>query len=301
MSDLEYAKPALNINEQYNKLCQQKLIINDEEETKSFLLNNSLFRFRSYSYFFQEMKTPGKPFKNQVCFNDIIDLYDFDNELRLLVFKAIQKIEIAVRNQIIYEYSIEYGSHWHLDSKHFHNIDQYSKFKEKIDSEEKRDSGKDIQKYKQRYPTSKSSACWIIFDVISFTSLSLMFGNLNKSVQTKNIVKHFGLNNYFVLRNWIYCLTVLRNICAHHSRLWNRELIDLQVPAKTSQPFTINQNKPKCVYSYLCCLQYLLNQVDKNNTFKTDLKNLFSNYSSSLYLIEMGFPHDWEKEEFWCS
>ena len=39
-----------------------------------------------------------------------------------------------------------------------------------------------------------------------------------------------------VLQNWLFCLNYIRNLCAHHSRLWNRELGYPSICARPKKP-----------------------------------------------------------------
>lgn len=80
------------------------------ELTQDYLSNISYYRLRAYTYPFQDNSKDSQPFNIDVSFEQIIDLYVFDRKLRLLIFDAIEKIEIALRTQIIYHFALSYGS-----------------------------------------------------------------------------------------------------------------------------------------------------------------------------------------------
>jgi len=92
---------------------------------------------------------------------------------------------------------------------------------------------------------------------------------------------------------------MVRNICAHHSRLWNRELgIKPLIPDKMPEwhaPISIPNNK---VFGVLSICIYMLNRVAPNSQWKQRLKDLLAEYPL-IPLNEMGFINDWEKHSIW--
>ena len=95
-------------------------------------------------------------------------------------------------------------------------------------------------------------------------------------------------------------ITVLRNCCAHHSRLWNRYLTNApQMNASLRVAWVdidgIDANK---IYAITCCLTYWLNSMDYGITFKKELKKLLAAYPQ-VDPAAMGFPYGWESEPLW--
>ena len=120
-------------------------------------------------------------------------------------------------------------------------------------------------------------------EVTSMGLLSKFFENLAISPEKKQVATHFGLN-VFVLESWLHALSHVRNICAHHSRLWNRTLTQTaKLPKQTgyrwiADPPTMSDR----VYTTLCCIQYLLNVIAPAHTFAARLKNLLADYPMIL-------------------
>ena len=106
-----YTKQALAISEQINLLRNRGLIIADESKAAKFLGEVSYFRFVQYLRPMEADKVTHQ-FKQNSRFNDAVGLYEFDCELRDLMFRAIQRIEIALRTKIIHEFSMEHGPFW---------------------------------------------------------------------------------------------------------------------------------------------------------------------------------------------
>ena len=85
-----------------------------------------------------------------------------------------------------------------------------------------------MKHFKNTYQDFPTVPIWMITEVMSFGTLSMAYhGLINNSragVEDKKIIAdHFGLH-YRKLGDWLHILTVIRNIYAHHGRLWNRQL-----------------------------------------------------------------------------
>jgi len=139
-------------------------------------------------------------------------------------------------------------------------------------------------------------------EVASFGLLSKLFRNLKKGPVKTKIAREFGLPTSEILSSWMYAITGIRNIVAHHGRLWNRRfIITPTIPSRALNPFLNNtyifRNK---IYAIFCCMNYILSIISPGNSFSTELKELLK----SCHLVdlnEMGFPVDWEQEPIWKS
>ena len=159
----------------------------------------------------------------------------------MLVLGAIEKIEISFRTQIIYNWAITYGSHWHLDASLFRNSVQFAKNYSKLHQEIDRSVETFIEHYKHNYTNPAEPPCWMSLEVTSYGLLSLMFSNLKLGKEKKLVIKHYGLNDVRVLENWMHSFSNIRNICAHHGRLWNRRFTTLiKVPTNPDYTFLDN-------------------------------------------------------------
>ena len=110
---MQYNKKPLDISAQIGLLKRRGLMFKDEDRSAHYLSNISYYRLRAYTYPFQDNTDEDHPFNRKIYFEDVIGLYVFDRKLRILVFDAIEKIEIALRAKIVYNFSLANGSHWH--------------------------------------------------------------------------------------------------------------------------------------------------------------------------------------------
>lgn len=297
---MKYSKPPLSIHDQIKRLKERGLRFNNEQKAAHYLSNISYYRLRAYTYPFQDNNDISHPFIKDISFEDIISLYVFDRRLRLLVFNAIEKIEIALRTKIIYEFSLRHGSHWHENPQMYRNPFYFNKNVNSLYEEVDRSTETFIKHYKNTYSTPPYPPAWMSLEVISLGLLSKLYGNLKKNEEKKKVAKSFGLPTPLILESWMHAFAGLRNICAHHGRLWNRRFsIVPKIPYNTHYPFIhktdIHENK---LYAQLCCINYISRNISPDSSFVLDLKNLLAS-SNLINCKEMGFPENWEKEPIW--
>jgi abortive infection bacteriophage resistance protein len=297
---MKYTKKALSIEQQIDLLKSRGLIIDDVQKARHSLSQISYYRLRAYTYPFQNNNTQDHNFTRVLKFSEIIDLYVFDRKLRLFIFDAIEKIEIALRTKIIYEFSLSYGSHWYEDENLYRNRNFFEKNLISIRKEINHSNEIFIDHYKKKYSEPEYPPSWMSIEVISIGSLSKLYSNLKSGQEKKRIAKSFGLPTHIFLESWMHSFASLRNFCAHHSRIWNRRFtIKPKLPNNTQYDFikdkSININK---LYAQLCCIKYFVQIIDPSNSFSTDLKELL-NTCSLIDMKEMGFPPNWKDEKIW--
>jgi abortive infection bacteriophage resistance protein len=297
---MDYNKQAISINEQLAKLKAQGLLIPDELKAISYLSNISYYRLRAYTYPFQDNEDPEHPFIRPISFEDIINLYLFDSQFRLLVLDAIEKIEISIRTQVIYHWAINYGSHWHLDSALFRDSQQFARDNTRLQQEVNRSTEIFIDHYKKKYKRPPEPPCWMSLEVSSFGLLSQIFKNLKTGSEKEAVTKYYGLKNVGIMENWMHSFSNIRNIAAHHGRLWNRRLTaHIKLPTQTTHPFINNKMiLPYKIYAPLCCIKYVLDIISPGHSFTKRMIDLLSNFPL-VQEKDMGFPDKWRDELFW--
>ncbi|MBB6679942.1 Abi family protein [Aequorivita sp. 609] len=303
-----FSKKAFTIEEQINQLQKRGLEIPNYIIAAKYLANISYYRLGEYWYVMQENKEE-HTFKPNSKFKDVIALYNFDAELRLLLFGVIEKIEISLRTKLIYHLSHEIDPWWFCNSEIFNDRLQFSKTLAKIEEEITRARSKDVtikshfKKYKNdfRFPPA-----WKSLEQVSFGNLSKLYGNLKHTIKAKDtIAKEFGAVNHTYLPSWLQSIAQIRNFCAHHSRLWNRNLpATVKLLPKPPNPW-INEkeNVPRQhefsrLYIHICLMQYLLNTIQPKNGFSTQLNELFKKYPN-VDPNALGIKPQWQKEPLW--
>jgi abortive infection bacteriophage resistance protein len=157
-----------------------------------------------------------------------------------------------------------------------------------------------IEHYKHTYTTPAYPPAWMSLEVITLGLLSKLYGNLKKGNAKKKVAEEFGLPNPLILESWMHAFAGLRNICAHHSRLWNRRFtIVPKLPYNTVNTFIQNANiYDNKLYAQLCCINYITRIISPDSSFVSDLKELLKT-CNLVSCKEMGFPDDWKNEPIW--
>ena len=297
---MQYNKPFISFQDQIQRLKSRGLVFNNEPQAELCLSNISYYRLRAYTYPFQDNTDPNHPFTSEITFEEIIELYKFDRKLSQLVFEALEKVEIALRTQIIYQWAMKKGSHWQNDSSLYRDSVRFAKQITMLQSEIDRSHETFIKHYNATYTIPTEPPSWMSLEVSSFGLLSQIFNNLKRGKEKKAVAKYFGLNDISILENWMHCFSNIRNICAHHGRLWNRRLTaHIKIPLNPQYDFISNKNLYRYkLYPALCCIQYMLNRIIPENGFKEDLVELVDNCPLAQE-HEMGFPANWRDDPFW--
>ena len=217
-------KVSRTIAEQIALLKKRGMLIKDEQTAAFYLGHISYFRLKSYWWDMQTDKV-NHIFAPNSYFEDAIARYNFDSQLRLILFNAIEFIEIALRAKLIYHLSQAYGGLWYLDdslvidkAKHQDNLAD-------LQNEFARNGESFVKDFRTKHPNSNPDA-WIIFEVATFGTLSKIYSNLKPQISQKSLITHeFGLNSINELSSWLASISYLRNVIAHHSRVFGRDIL----------------------------------------------------------------------------
>jgi abortive infection bacteriophage resistance protein len=149
----------------------------------------------------------------------------------------------------------------------------------------------------------------MILEISSFGILSNLFSNLKPGRNKREIASYFGLDDT-TFESWLHTFTYIRNVCAHHARLWNKTFsISPKLPRTPRHQFLnttsiIHPTNGTTIYLnkktyYLCSiLIYFLNTINPKHNFQKKLNRLFDKYSN-IDTKAMGFPKNWEQEPLW--
>ena len=296
---IRYTHQAITTKQQIDILRGRGLLIDDVKQAIEVLDTISYFRLAGYLRHF-EVDHITHQFREDSNFADVIDLYSFDKELRALLFTAIQTIEVSVRTKIIKHFASEFGAFWFMDENYATNETRFAVNLAVIRKEVSRSHDEFITEHFRKYSEPDLPPVWKTLEVISMGTLSKLYSNFSDATAKHAVAREFGLNHHKFLRSWLECLAVLRNCCAHHSRLSNRAFpVKPMMPERMPKTWIADFSfREQTLYPQLCYVAYWLNSITPNNTFVADLKQLLIKHISvSQYLL--GFPHNWEQEPLW--
>ena len=296
---ISYSKQLISFTDQITLLKQRGMVLGNETKALHLLQNISYYRLSGYWHPLLADKQR-HIFKPGSTFEAAYNIYKFDSELRKLIIAELEKIEVAVRTQTAYILSTQYHAHWFEDSSLFSNPVRHTKVLAKIEEEYNRSDEEFITAFKAKY-SDHFPPSWMTMEIASFGTLSILYGNLQPGRAKRSIAAYFGLPDT-VFASWLHCIVYVRNICAHHSRLWNKILsIRPLMPRSPRNTFiALPASGTQQTYFVLSMIIYLLNTVNPNHSFISRFKELLNRYPS-IDVRAMGFPINWENEKPWES
>jgi abortive infection bacteriophage resistance protein len=299
MDTIKYTKQSLTLDEQINFLKNQGLIIEDPKIAKYVLIVVGYYRLSGYLLPFKSQHQHQSPrqFKPKTSFDQIWQLYQFDRELRLLTLDAIEKIEVAFRSTISNVTSIEFNPFWYTDQSYHRDKTSYLALMKNIKKVMHEKNETFIKHYVKKYHEPKYPPIWIIIETLSFGACSKLFKNIKPVAVRQEICKTFEQHST-VIESWVQTLTYIRNICAHHARLWNRWVVNAPlIPKNDKYRNQINVNNRKfIIVAYI--VFSLLKTVAPKSPWRNKLFKLFEKYESIPGHV-MGFQNNWREDPFW--
>lgn len=299
-----------SIKEQVALLKLRGMLLKDELTAIHFLENVSYYRFKGYWWDMQADYVL-HTMKPNTYFEDIVDRYTFDRHLRLILFDAVEHIEIAIRTKMIYHLSMSYGGLWYLNQNLFEttslpsdpSITIYKNSINELMKEFLRSQEIFIKDQRKRYPYQDVDS-WKIMEVASLGTLSKLYKNLKHQLPEKaTIAKEMGLNLHSELSSWLEAIAYIRNIIAHHSRLWSRNMVKVPV-SNLNNPISIWLDRPLSLvqtqkpFLIISSMLYLCNEVTPDHHIKSKILSLFAN-NPNIPIYKLGFLNEWQKQGLW--
>lgn len=289
MAKRPYTKPALSPADLLAHLQSRGLIVPDSIRALHALEYIGYYRLLIYMRPLQS--SPAKTFLSGTTFEDILSLYNFDRELRLLCLDAIERIEVALRSAIVSQVAVPHGSHFFLDASHFERLTAFVEFLHTVN---KTKHYLAIQHYHKHYTTPEMAPIWAITEAITFGTLSRLYSGLHLR-HRKEIAKRFALDET-VLVSWFRTLATLRNMCAHHNRLWNATLL-VDAP-KVAHRYRVDLTPNDQFYSRAVILAVFMAVVDPTSHWPQRLVHLMDRHPK-VQPGAMGFPAGWRTRDLW--
>ncbi|MBI3417940.1 MAG: Abi family protein [Verrucomicrobia bacterium] len=306
MEKIPYTKPSFSAEQHLALLQQRGLIVSNPDHVLHFLKFIGYYRLSGYALPFQiceeNFARSKHTFKSGTTFEMILDLYIFDRELRLIVMDAIERVEVAVRACIANSMCESYGAHWFMDSAHFGAGFDHSQFISDLKSEMKLDGNGELPKskdvflrhYFQKYSAPELPPSWMISEILTIGKWSILYKHIRPITDQAMISGKFGIN-YKIFTSWLHSLTYLRNLCAHHSRLWNRRFA-IHPRIMESYRMHMEPNHTFCAQAVM--LHILLKRIATDSHWAVRLSGLMAKHPA-VPIEGMGFKVGWEKDPFW--
>lgn len=309
-----YSKPYASFSEQVKRLRERGLIIDDERRAEHYLSIVGYYRLSSYCYRFELPPKNGirtHQFKEGTSFDDIVRVYVFDQKLRSLMLEALERFEVAARCVWAHAMSELYGPHPHMNAEAFVDRDDYFKNFVNLMQETKRSkaNSEEIAHYLENYDSPFLPPIWIITSVMSFGELFRWIKNTKSTAVKQKIAKSVGLPNVQVLEGVSRALTTVRNLCAHHGRLWDRRLStklpyitkNLRVSLKATVDMNGGNETDPRMFNCIVILAHLMLFLNNSSTWPFRVASLVKDTLTKEEQDIMGFPNNWDANPFWLT
>lgn len=316
-----YTKPYLSVPDQRLLLESRGMTIPDIGKAEEYLRRIGYYRLSAYWYPFRQVeKLPdgtfqlGDTFKDGTEFKHATDLYAFDKALRLLVLDAIERIEISIRT----EFALAIGRidpQAHRDAGNFnrrfhqiasgHTNSRYDGWLGKLDGKAANSKEEFAEHFRLKY-AGQDMPVWIAVELLDFSPLSIALSQL-RTAEQRMISASYGGIGFRLIQSWIRSLCGIRNVSAHHARLWNKPLIDQPALPRGSEAPELDHvasapGTNRRIYAALAATQMLLKQINPRTKWAERLKAHVGSFPAgapNIKLADAGFPSDWDKLPLW--
>lgn len=312
--EMQYSKPALSIPDQAQLLLDRGIICDDRGRLEHYLAHIGYYRLSAYWLPFEQPATNGDSRNHQflpnTTFEEVLKLYVFDRKLRLLVIEAIERIEVSIRTRWASAMSLRHGSHAHMNSALFKNPWQHASDLARV-SKELQDSNETfVVHYRSKYTDPYLPPIWAVVETMTMGGLTRWIESTKDNQPKMEVAHALGMPTIEVLEAVLQVLTHVRNICAHHGRLWNRRFILVvpnikrlqgQIATETiTTPKGQVQIRPtREIYNALVVVQHMMQTINPSTSWSARLAQHIQTLSPAQHQ-SMGFPINWQTLQPWA-
>lgn len=297
---MDYTKPSLSYEEQADLVIARGMIC-DREDLVNHLRDVGYYRLSGYWHGFRR---EDDMFVEGTCFSTVWERYAFDRQFRLLVFDAIERVEVSLRTKLAYELSREGGPFGYLSPDNLPRLKpvQYDRFIHTCRDKIERSREPFVEHFLNQYGDCHDlPPYWMIVNTMDFGQVLTLYRGAPAEVRG-GIADELGLSAR-VLESWLVSLNTVRNICAHHGRLWNRvigtkpAIPNAKRDGRWHEPYAVDPNRVFCIVTIL---SFLLEKVAPQTKWRDRMLDLFNRYPA-VPKEDMGFTSGWQRCPLWSA
>jgi len=208
------------VEQQLEILRSRGLSITDDTKAKDFLLHNNYYRVSGYSLTLRKNDV----FSKSATFQNIIDIYQFDHELRHIILEYVEIIEVRMKSVYAYEFTKVHGPIGYLDDTHFTNKAKHKEIMDKANQQKTQRLPHEA--YLKHFVNDLGQAIplWAYVDLLTISDISFLYSISEQGIK-REVANAFGLTiskGSEILGQHMHSMTIIRNLCAHGSRIYNR-------------------------------------------------------------------------------
>jgi len=296
---MRYSKPPLSLDDQAALLLARGLS-GDPDQIKRRLAAVNYYRLSGYSFPFRDPNDPAK-FLPGTSFDEIWQRYVFDRLLRLLVMDAVERIEVSVRSHLAYHHAHTHGCFAYAENRSSLpgiSDQKYAIFISKVENDYNSSPEQFVDHFRRRYGSHHLYLpVWMATELMAFGSVLTFYRGVTNPIKA-SVASEFRVHHQ-VFDSWLLMLNTVRNICAHHGRLWNRTIGTKPVVPKRDlrwkSPFLVPNDK---VFGVLTTCRHCLLEVAPQSQWRKRLDILLSSHPQIPH-DQMGFLPNWRESPLW--
>jgi abortive infection bacteriophage resistance protein len=305
---VQFNKQPSTVDQQIVLLRNRGMAIPDDALAARYLATIGYYRLSAYWLPFEESpalgQTRSKRFLPGTEFAAVVAIYVFDRRLRVLLMEGLERVEIHVRSRWTYRMAHEHGAHAHTDSSCFINGFRHIAMLNKLARTVEKASETFVDHYRGKYTEPYLPPLWAVTELMSLGELSMWYAATRDFKVRDAVARDLGLPTREVCDGVLQAMSYVRNICAHHSRLWNRRLVKRMPQIKRLREDMVaehvkGQDQPaNLAYNVIAVLLHLLHRQSTDSTFGGRLRALVETITDAQRAA-MGFPTDWRTRPVW--
>ncbi|MGO1718930.1 MAG: Abi family protein [Luteimonas sp.] len=318
-----YNRPWKSFDEQLSLLEERGMAVTDREWALAWLQRVGYYRLSAYCYPFrvfrheQDAETGAirsvrtDDFMPDTAFSDAVNLYLFDRRLRVLLADALERIEVSLRVEMAYRLG-KSDTFAHLHEENFHpkfrnHADKrtgqtaFVTWQQKYHGLVQRSREDFVKHYREKH--GPDMPIWVAIEVWDFGAVSQLLAMM-KVPDQQTIAARYGVADWKAFASWVRSLSYLRNLVAHHSRVWNRNMISYPVPPSSAWPswgsaFEGRRDLLTKPFLQLAMVRHLVEVICPGTTWPARMAahlDAFPEQASKrqLSIADMGAPEGWE-------
>lgn len=287
-------------NEQLEILISRGLQIGDARKALGYLRTIGYYRLSGYLYSFRQLDPNNSEsrlddFIANSRFEDVKNLYMFDKKLRQLALDALERVEVALRVNITYTLG-QYAPLAHRLPQYFDTSFKHSEWITRYDGLIEREKGNNfVQHHLTHY---QDLPIWAACELWDFGTMSMLYKGMNTKDKDR-IAKTYRLQDGKHLQTHLHAFNLIRNVSAHHSRLWNRD-ITFKASLKGLHDTEWRQLRTNRVFFYFCLMKRMLDVICPNSCWGSRFLSILEEFpqveNQAVTLEQMGMtirPEEW--------
>ena len=280
-------KPFKTYDEQLALLKQRGMHVSNDALALAMLKTENYYRLSGYWLTMLKKNSDGtEAFYPSANFDNVINLYRFDAELRKVIMSATITIETNLKAFVAYYHGQKYGPCGYTNSANAEDFWNHALFINALSGDLRKRREEPFVKHHDTdlggvYPI------WVVTEVCSFDQISKFYRNMLPTDRSKIAKDFYGIASREHIESWLHCAVVARNMAAHGARFYNK-------PNFKPAALLPKHLKPHAasLFGYIYAIYHLLPRCEQMN-FIDSVSRVIEGHSFAL-IRYLGFPEGWK-------